>query len=134
MPHAPAWLWSQLVILQVFCVILLLIGLILSSVATGLTSWVSQEVERRPQSSAGNQPVNKTVKTLGLTKRCVNYAVSNLLLSVPSNQLPQDKCVALDDLNCSSVTLLLSAYDSLSQDEVRNIDSEKECIDGKLLY
>lgn len=110
-----------------------MIGLILSSVATGLTSWISLEVERRPQSSDGNQPINMTIKTLGLTKRCVNYVVSKRLLNVPSNLLPQDKCVSFDELNCSAVTPLLSAYDTLNQNEVLNVRSEKECVEGELV-
>lgn len=92
---------------------------------------MSLEVERRPQSSDGNQPINMTIKTLGLTKRCVSYKLSNRLLNVPSNLLPQDNCVTLDELDCSAVTPLLSAYDTLNQDEVRNIKSEKECVEGE---
>ena len=55
-----------------------------------------------------------------------------MVLSLPSEQLPQDGCLSNDDLECSNaLSYLSSAHDVPEISELQNTDNENTCIEGK---
>ena len=116
---------------QAFALIIAVIGLILAIVATSLDSWARQEVLRQSQNSDDSH----TLKTQGLATRCITYVLSDevLALQLPIEDLPQSQCIGMSGLNCSGASsVLLSAHDVLSHEEIQNSNSMVRCNSSEL--
>lgn len=120
---------------QLFSLILLVIGLILGAVGTGLNQWARLDTVR--SFSSGGTADGATYKTQGLLERCISYDLSTdiLDLQLPSDRLPQSRCINMADLDCSSSQpLLISALDVLNHDEIQNSNDVGSCDASTSLY
>ena len=120
---------------QLFSLLLLVIALILGAVGTGLDQWARLDTVR--SFSSGGSADGSTYKTQGLLRRCISYDLSTDILNrqLPSDQLPQDRCINMVDLDCSaSQPLLVSALDVLVHDEIQNANDAGSCNASTSLY
>ena len=117
---------------QLFSLILLLIGLILGAVGTGLDEWSRLKTERSFPDSERSGTDGSTTKTQGLLRRCISYSLTNDLRGRPSDEVPDDSCIDMEDLDCSLARdPLVSALDDPDHDEIHNSNDEDECDDSK---
>jgi hypothetical protein len=122
--------------IALFAVCLLLLGLILAAVGTGLTHWGRFETKREfPDDARSTVSNGRTFKTQGLLTRCIEYEYGQELLDLglPSSSLPQAECLSMTDLDCSyALQPLISALDLLNHAEIHNTDSTDRCIEMKI--
>jgi hypothetical protein len=112
--------------------VMLLISVMLVAVSLGIDRWSEQRIRR---GSGETQLDSATFKTQGLSTRCIEYMLSNEVIAqnLPSEQLPQNRCVAVGSLPClNEQTFLFSEHDVSDIDELSNTDSNSECSNVRL--
>lgn len=104
---------------------------------TGLDRWSRFDTERRfPNDDRAGLTDGSTFKIQGLFKRCISYELSDNFLAVglPSEDLPEDDCISMGDLDCSGARRpLLSALDVPGHDEIQNADERDSCDESESL-
>lgn len=105
--------------------ILVVISLVLGAVSVGLDEWSRMEVTRINLNSG-------TIKTQGVTRRCVYYRLGEQFNGVPLDQHPRNSCLPVGQIQCSVISVE-SAHDT-PVNELQNTNQPALCGEGVCVY